>query len=237
MSLADPSIELEGDVGAGGKGRPDRAPPPEGRAARVRPAGYRSGMTDSQSAVAAQFPADVPDQPELVSVQREGDLVRLTIERPEVMNCLSFPTLKRFRTVLAELREDLSIRCILIAGAGERAFCAGADLKENIIIVSGIFREQKDLEFVFDRFSFSLSGFQLFCRHLTHVRIAVFLHLQRRFDRFLIRLKALEASHHWANFSILTRQLTKLGLIINDLRRGQERFQLLMTFSQVVEFE
>lgn len=88
-------------------------------------------MTDSQSAVAAQFPADVPDQPELVSVQREGDLVRLTIERPEVMNCLSFPTLKRFRTVLAELRGDLSIRCILIAGAGERAFCAGADLKER----------------------------------------------------------------------------------------------------------
>jgi enoyl-CoA hydratase/carnithine racemase len=47
------------------------------------------------------------------------------------MNCLSFPTLKRFRTLCAELREDLSIRCILITGAGERAFCAGADLKER----------------------------------------------------------------------------------------------------------
>ena len=81
--------------------------------------------------VLADFPASVPDLPELVTVRRDGDLVWLIIERPDVMNCLSFPTLKRFRTVLAGLAEDLSIRCILITGAGERAFCAGADLKER----------------------------------------------------------------------------------------------------------
>ena len=83
------------------------------------------------SRVADQFPSDVPDQPELVSRTREGDIVWLRIERPEVMNCLSFPTLRRFRTLLEELRGDLSIRCILIEGAGDRAFCAGADLKER----------------------------------------------------------------------------------------------------------
>jgi len=83
------------------------------------------------SRVADQFPSDVPDQPELVSCTREGDIVWLRIERPEVMNCLSFPTLRRFRTLLEELRGDLSIRCILIEGAGDRAFCAGADLKER----------------------------------------------------------------------------------------------------------
>jgi enoyl-CoA hydratase/carnithine racemase len=79
----------------------------------------------------APFPPDVPDQPELVTAERDGDLVRITIQRPEVMNCLSFPTLRRFRTLCAELAGDLSIRCILITGAGERAFCAGADLKER----------------------------------------------------------------------------------------------------------
>ncbi len=78
-----------------------------------------------------QFPSDVPDQPELVSVRRDGDLVHLTIERPEVMNCLSFPTLRRFRLVLEELAQDLSVRAVLLTGAGERAFCAGADLKER----------------------------------------------------------------------------------------------------------
>jgi len=82
--------------------------------------------------VASEFPEDIPDQPELVTLRREeGGLVWLTIERPDVMNCLSFPTLKRLRTLCAELREDLSIRCVLITGAGEKAFCAGADLKER----------------------------------------------------------------------------------------------------------
>src|SRR6187401_1867858 len=81
--------------------------------------------------VASEFPADVPDVPELVSLVREGDLVWLTIERPEVMNCLSFPTLRRLRTLCETLREDLSIRAILITGSGEKAFCAGADLKER----------------------------------------------------------------------------------------------------------
>lgn len=81
--------------------------------------------------VAKDFPESVPDRPELVSLRREDDLCWLTIERPEVMNCLSFPTLKRFRALLEGLREDHSIRCILITGAGPKAFCAGADLKER----------------------------------------------------------------------------------------------------------
>ena len=85
----------------------------------------------SVMSVAAEFPADVPDQPELVTCEREGDLVWVTLQRPEVMNCLSFPTLRRFRTLCEELRQDLSIRCILITGVGEKAFCAGADLKER----------------------------------------------------------------------------------------------------------
>jgi enoyl-CoA hydratase/carnithine racemase len=90
-----------------------------------------TAMSPTLDAVLADFPSDVPDQPELVSCRRDGDLVWLTIDRPEVMNCLSFPTLRRFRSLLAELALDLDIRCILITGAGERAFCAGADLKER----------------------------------------------------------------------------------------------------------
>ena len=81
--------------------------------------------------VSHDFPADVPLEPGLASLEREGELAWLTIRRPEVMNCLSFATLKRLRTLLSELREDLSIRCLLITGAGDRAFCAGADLKER----------------------------------------------------------------------------------------------------------
>jgi len=83
------------------------------------------------STVFEEFPPEVSDQPELVSMTREGDLVTFRIERQEVMNCLSFPTLRRFRGLLEEVASDLTIRCILITGAGEKAFCAGADLKER----------------------------------------------------------------------------------------------------------
>ena len=83
------------------------------------------------SKVVDEFPSDIPEDESLVSCRRIGHLAWLTIERPEVMNCLSFPTLKRFRMLLEELREDATLRCILIRGAGEKAFCAGADLKER----------------------------------------------------------------------------------------------------------
>jgi enoyl-CoA hydratase/carnithine racemase len=103
---------------------------------------------------AADFPPDVPDQPELVRMEREGDVVTLTIDRPEVMNCLSFPALKRLRTLFRELSQDLSVRAILIRGAGEKAFCAGADLKERRtmppervpVFVENIRRTMDDLE-------------------------------------------------------------------------------------------
>ncbi len=77
------------------------------------------------------FPSDVADQPELVTIERDGDIVTLTINRPDVMNCLSFPTLKRLRMLCAQLKQDLTVRAILLTGAGEKAFCAGADLKER----------------------------------------------------------------------------------------------------------
>ncbi len=103
---------------------------------------------------ARDFPDDVPDRPELVSCDRDGDVVTLTIRRPEVMNCLSFPTLRRLRTLFHELGQDLSIRAVVVTGEGEKAFCAGADLKERKtmpaervpVFVANIRRTMDDLE-------------------------------------------------------------------------------------------
>ena len=75
--------------------------------------------------VVDEFPPDVPDLPELVTQQREDDLVWLTIARPEVMNCLSFPTLRRLRVLCEELREDLSIRCHPAHGGGRAGLLRG----------------------------------------------------------------------------------------------------------------
>jgi enoyl-CoA hydratase/carnithine racemase len=56
----------------------------------------------------------------------------LTIDRPDVMNALSFDTLGCLGDLLATLRADIGVRVVVITGAGERAFCAGADLKERV---------------------------------------------------------------------------------------------------------
>ncbi len=68
---------------------------------------------------------------DLVLLERRGRTAWLTLNRPEARNALSLPTLLRLRGLLAELREDPETWVVAITGAGDRAFCAGADLKER----------------------------------------------------------------------------------------------------------
>lgn len=67
----------------------------------------------------------------LVTLERDGHAAWITLNRPEARNALSFPTLNRLRELLAELRQDSSIWAVVLTGAGDKAFCAGADLKER----------------------------------------------------------------------------------------------------------
>ncbi|MEP6910095.1 MAG: enoyl-CoA hydratase-related protein [Actinomycetota bacterium] len=53
----------------------------------------------------------------------------LTLNRPEAMNALDVATLTALRDRLLELREDESVRVVILTGAGDRAFAAGADIK------------------------------------------------------------------------------------------------------------
>lgn len=69
---------------------------------------------------------------ELVLFQREGNMAWVTLNRPDVMNALSFDTLLALGKILDEIRKDKEIRVVLFAAAGEKAFCAGADLKERV---------------------------------------------------------------------------------------------------------
>jgi enoyl-CoA hydratase len=64
-----------------------------------------------------------------VSVERDGAVAVITIDRPEAMNALDVETLSSLRGVLLELRDDRSVRAIVLTGAGDRAFAAGADIK------------------------------------------------------------------------------------------------------------
>jgi enoyl-CoA hydratase len=61
----------------------------------------------------------------------EGDFARITLTRPEVLNALSFEALGDLAAALESVAQS-SVRCLLVTGQGERAFCAGADVAELI---------------------------------------------------------------------------------------------------------
>ena len=64
-----------------------------------------------------------------VRFETHGAVAVLTIDRQQALNALSVEALRKLRTHLAEVRDRNELRAAIITGAGERAFCAGADLK------------------------------------------------------------------------------------------------------------
>jgi enoyl-CoA hydratase/carnithine racemase len=66
----------------------------------------------------------------LLSEEKDGVLL-LTLNRPEVMNAFNFPLLRSLAEKIEETRFRSEVRVVIITGAGDRAFCAGADLKER----------------------------------------------------------------------------------------------------------
>jgi enoyl-CoA hydratase len=66
----------------------------------------------------------------VVELKKEGGFAVLTLNRPEALNALSFSILGDIGRALDEVAEMKDIRALLVTGTGDKAFCAGADIKE-----------------------------------------------------------------------------------------------------------
>lgn len=64
-----------------------------------------------------------------VLLEFDGDFAHITLNRPEVLNALSFGVLKEISEALSKVG-DSGARALIVTGAGEKAFCAGADIPE-----------------------------------------------------------------------------------------------------------
>lgn len=63
--------------------------------------------------------------------KEENGILTLTLNRPQVMNSFNFQLLRALKEQIESVRFKRDVRVIIITGAGEKAFCAGADLKER----------------------------------------------------------------------------------------------------------
>ncbi|MGA9263196.1 MAG: enoyl-CoA hydratase-related protein, partial [Desulfobacterales bacterium] len=68
---------------------------------------------------------------EVLLREEDGGVLMLTLNRPEVMNSLNFALLQALAAEIEAVRFRADVRVLVVTGAGEKAFCAGADLKER----------------------------------------------------------------------------------------------------------
>ena len=65
-----------------------------------------------------------------ILVEQQGQIARITINRPQHLNALNKSTISELNLCLSEMNASSSTRVVIITGSGEKAFVAGADIKE-----------------------------------------------------------------------------------------------------------
>lgn len=72
-----------------------------------------------------------------ITLDRDGHVGILTIDRPAKLNAFTIDMVRQLRDRTAEVRDDDDIRCVVVTGAGERAFSAGGDLSSLLPLTVG----------------------------------------------------------------------------------------------------
>jgi enoyl-CoA hydratase len=73
---------------------------------------------------------------ENLTLERDGAVAVLTINRPKVLNALNTPTMDELRRAVLEVKHDAALRVLVITGAGDKSFVAGADINELAVQTS-----------------------------------------------------------------------------------------------------
>src|SRR6059036_2569205 len=72
----------------------------------------------------------LPNTLENVLYEKKGAIAYVTLNRPKVLNALNRRTWEDLRTAFEDARDDTAVRGVILTGAGDKAFIAGADINE-----------------------------------------------------------------------------------------------------------
>ena len=88
-----------------------------------------------------------------VEFEKRGHVALITLNRPKARNALSPEVMVRLADAWTTVRDDDEIRVAVVTGAGDKAFCAGADLAKTVPLMSGTreVEDEWDRQFVEDR--------------------------------------------------------------------------------------
>ncbi|MDT5145203.1 MAG: acetyl-CoA C-acetyltransferase [Mycobacterium sp.] len=109
----------------------ENAEEPIGEPVYVTAFGYGNRTTSSECAAAALFPkraAVLRDDYKFIKVRRDGHLFEVTINRPDVRNCLHPPANEELDSAFDAFFDDRELWVAIVTGEGTNAFCAGNDL-------------------------------------------------------------------------------------------------------------
>jgi len=83
-------------------------------------------------AIAVTVETQQPPAPKLDNVlyEKRNGFAYVTLNRPKVLNALNTPTWRELRAAFQDARDDAAVRGVILTGAGDRAFIAGADIGE-----------------------------------------------------------------------------------------------------------
>ena len=87
-------------------------------------------MAATATAVVVENPTAAALTLENVLYEKKGTIAYVTLNRPKVLNALNTPTWKDLRTAFEKARADAEVQGVILTGAGDKAFIAGADISE-----------------------------------------------------------------------------------------------------------
>jgi enoyl-CoA hydratase len=65
-----------------------------------------------------------------IKLETKNHIAYITIDRPKVLNALNMATMQELKQAFASIKDDADVRVVILTGAGEKAFVAGADIGE-----------------------------------------------------------------------------------------------------------